>query len=89
MGSLKILRNISHNVRIRRAIVDLGGLQSIVQILTSPDKDLKALAAETIANVATFHRARTTVRKFDGIKKLVSVHTRTHTHTERMQPSAP
>uniref|UniRef100_A0A7N8XJX0 Outer dynein arm docking complex subunit 2 n=1 Tax=Mastacembelus armatus TaxID=205130 RepID=A0A7N8XJX0_9TELE len=73
IGSLKILRKISHNVQIRRAIVDMGGLQSIVKILDSPVKDLKALAAETIANVAKFRRARRTVRQYGGIKKLVKL----------------
>lgn len=53
----------------------MGGLQSIVKILDSPVKDLKALAAETIANVARFHRARRTVRQYGGIKKLVSIST--------------
>lgn len=60
-------------MQIRRAIVDMGGLQSIVKILDSPVKDLKALAAETIANVARFRRARRTVRQYGGIKKLVSI----------------
>lgn len=59
-------------MQIRRTIVDMGGLQSIVKILDSPVKDLKALAAETIANVARFRRARRTVRQYAGIKKLVS-----------------
>lgn len=71
IGSLKILRKISHNVQIRRAIVDMGGLQSIVAILDSPVKELKALAAETVANVAKFRRARRIVRQYGGIRKLV------------------
>ncbi|XP_060920838.1 outer dynein arm-docking complex subunit 2 [Labrus mixtus] len=73
IGSLKILRKISHNVQIRRAIVDMRGLQSIVKILDSPVKDLKALAAETIAYVARFRRARRTVRQYGGIQKLVKL----------------
>ncbi|XP_075968755.1 outer dynein arm-docking complex subunit 2-like isoform X2 [Anarhichas minor] len=73
IGSLKILRKISHNVQIRRTIVDMGGLQSIMKILDSPVKDLRALAAETIANVARFRRARRTVRRYGGIKKLVKL----------------
>ena len=43
----------------------------MVKILRDPDKDLKCLAAETIANVAKFRRARRTVRQHGGIKKLV------------------
>ncbi|XP_074549652.1 outer dynein arm-docking complex subunit 2 [Halichoeres trimaculatus] len=73
IGSLKILRKISHNVQNRRAIVDMGGLQSIVKILDSPVKDLRALAAETIAYVARFRRARRTVRQCGGIQKLVKL----------------
>ncbi|XP_008279473.1 armadillo repeat-containing protein 4 [Stegastes partitus] len=73
IGSLKILRKISHNVQISRTIVYTSGLQKIVTILDLPDKDLKALAAETIANVARFRRARRTVRKLNGIKKLVKL----------------
>lgn len=62
-------------MQICRAIVDMGGLQSIVKILDSQVKELKALAAETVANVARFRRARRTVRQYGGIKKLVSTST--------------
>ena len=69
---MNILKYISKNAQIRRAIADLGGLQTMVKILRDPNKELKALAAETIANVAKFRRARRTVRQHGGIKKLVS-----------------
>lgn len=71
IGSLKILKEISQNTQIRRAIADLGGLQTMVKILKSFNKDLKCLAAETIAHVAKFRRARRTVRQHGGIRKLV------------------
>ncbi|XP_053779488.1 outer dynein arm-docking complex subunit 2 isoform X3 [Desmodus rotundus] len=71
IGSLKILKEISHNSQIRRNIVDLGGLPLMVNILDSPHKSLKCLAAETIANVAKFRRARWAVRHHGGITKLV------------------
>lgn len=44
----------------------------MVNILDSPHKSLKCLAAETIANVAKFRRARQAVRRHGGITKLVS-----------------
>lgn len=44
----------------------------MVKNLDAREKQLKALAAETIANVAQFHKARRAVRNNDGIKKLVS-----------------
>ncbi|XP_062956987.1 outer dynein arm-docking complex subunit 2 [Cynocephalus volans] len=73
IGSLKILKEISHNPQIRRNIVDLGGLPIMVNILDSPYKSLKCLAAETIANVAKFRRARRAVRQHGGITKLVAL----------------
>ncbi|XP_055286155.1 outer dynein arm-docking complex subunit 2 isoform X3 [Moschus berezovskii] len=73
IGSLKILKEISHNPQIRRNIVDLGGLPVMVNILDSPHKSLKCLAAETIANVAKFRRARRVVRHHGGITKLVAL----------------
>ncbi|CAB1350268.1 unnamed protein product [Coregonus sp. 'balchen'] len=73
IGSLKILKEIRCNSQIRRAIADLGGLQIMVKILDSPDKDLKYLATETIANVAKFRWARRTVRQHGGIKRLVDL----------------
>ncbi|NXJ89807.1 ARMC4 protein, partial [Corythaixoides concolor] len=73
IGSLKILKEISQNTLIRHAIADLEGLQMMVKILDSPDKDVKCLAAETIANVARFKQARRTVRQHGGIKKLVGL----------------
>lgn len=60
------MKEISRNVQIRKSIVELGGLQTMVKILKSPNKDLKCLAAETIANVAQFRRARRVVRQYEG-----------------------
>ncbi|XP_061570037.1 outer dynein arm-docking complex subunit 2 [Cololabis saira] len=73
IGSLKILKQICHNPQIRRSIVDMSGLQSIVKILDSTSKEVKALAAESLANMARFRRARRTVRQHGGIEKLVQL----------------
>jgi hypothetical protein len=70
---LQILKEISKNPYVRRSIADLGGLQTMVNILEEQDKDLKCLAAETIANVAKFKRARKVVRQNNGIKRLVAL----------------
>lgn len=50
----------------------MRGLQSIVKLLDSV-KALKALAAETIANVAKFRKARRIIRQHGGIVKLVGI----------------
>lgn len=67
-------------MQIRRAIVYSGGLQSIIKLLDSV-KDLKALAAETIASVAKSRKARRTVRQYGGIKKLVGVQRKSSINT--------
>ncbi|XP_039695605.1 outer dynein arm-docking complex subunit 2 isoform X1 [Pteropus medius] len=87
IGSLKILKEISHNPQIRRNIVDLGGLPIMVNILDSPHKSLKCLAAETIANVAKFKRARRAVRHHGGITKLVALLDCAQNATEPVQSS--
>ncbi|KAL1785026.1 armadillo repeat-containing protein 4, partial [Sigmodon hispidus] len=87
IGSLKILKEISHNPQIRRNIVDLGGLPIMVNILDSPHKSLKCLAAETIANVAKFKRARRAVRQHGGITKLVALLDCGQNSTEPIQQS--
>ncbi|XP_006887151.1 PREDICTED: armadillo repeat-containing protein 4 [Elephantulus edwardii] len=87
IGSLKILKEISHNPQIRRNIVDLGGLPVMVSILDSPNKSLKCLAAETIANVAKFRRARRAVRQHGGITKLVALLDCRQNSSEPSQPS--
>lgn len=66
-GALSVLAAISLNLDIRRSIVDLGGIPLLVNILSEPTKDLKVLAAETIANVGKVRLARKLVRRFGGI----------------------
>ena len=45
----------------------------MVKLLLGGNEELKCLAAETIAHVAKFRRARRTVRQYGGIRKLVSL----------------
>lgn len=71
IGTLRILRSISENPQTRVAIVDLKGLPQLVGILTAPNRELKCLAAETIANIAKFRRARRIVRLNSGLRYLV------------------
>ena len=51
----------------------MGGIELLIKILSEPDSDLKLLAAETMANLAKFRKARTIVRKNGGIPKLIDL----------------
>ena len=44
----------------------------MIQLLKSPNRELKCLTAETIANVAKVPRARRKVRQNGGLQQLVS-----------------
>lgn len=73
LGALHVLADISLNIDIRKTIVDLNGIQLLVQCLCEPAIDLKIIAAENIANVARVRLARQHVRKFKGIPRLVDL----------------
>uniref|UniRef100_A0A8C6S616 Armadillo repeat containing 4 n=1 Tax=Neogobius melanostomus TaxID=47308 RepID=A0A8C6S616_9GOBI len=72
IGALKILRLVSLSPQIQRSMVKMRGVQSLVPLLDIQLPELQALAAETLANVAKFRKARRTVRHSGGIDKLVS-----------------
>ncbi|XP_072810982.1 outer dynein arm-docking complex subunit 2 isoform X3 [Vicugna pacos] len=58
------------------AIRNVGGLEVLINLLETDEvkcQCLKCLAAETIANVAKFRRARRAVRRHGGITKLVAL----------------
>ena len=83
IGTLRILKIISMNTQTRTAIVDLKGLPQLVSILQSDNRELKCLAAETIANIAKFRRGRRIVRYQGGLNYLVrTVHV--HVHVQYM-----
>lgn len=72
MGALKILRDLCTNQFIRRSVVNLGGLKMMAQLLKYPDQDLQCLAAECLANVVKFSRARKIIKQEGAIENLVS-----------------
>uniref|UniRef100_A0A3P9KGW9 Armadillo repeat containing 4 n=1 Tax=Oryzias latipes TaxID=8090 RepID=A0A3P9KGW9_ORYLA len=73
IGALKILIRMSRCVPIQRSMEDMLGVRSLVNNLDSEVIKVKALAAETIANVANFPRARRTVRQSGGIERLIKL----------------
>lgn len=74
ISTLRILKTISTNTQTRTAIVDLKGLPQLVDILKSDNRELKCLAAETIANIAKFRRGRRIVRYQGGLQSLVIIY---------------
>ncbi|XP_023216582.1 armadillo repeat-containing protein gudu-like isoform X2 [Centruroides sculpturatus] len=73
IGALKVLREIASNPAMRHSIICLGGLDSMVKILSEPSLELRCLLAETIANVVHCHRSAIIVRKGGGIPYLIEL----------------
>lgn len=71
IASLLVLREISSNPDISRAIYNMKGLDTLINTLRDPAKELKLLSAETIANISKIRKARRAMRKGDGISRLV------------------
>lgn len=73
IGALRILQEITVHPQIRKKTTLMGGIELLIKILSDPDKELQLLAAESMANLAKFKKARTIVRKNGGIPKLVDL----------------
>ena len=53
IGSLQILKEITHNYQIRKAVAEMDGTKPLVELLKEHNEEaLRCLAAETIANCA-------------------------------------
>lgn len=71
IGSLRVLKGISENQKIRKAIHELDGMQPLVELVKEGNEQIKCLAAETIAYCAKYSRNRRAIRRYGGIRKLV------------------
>ncbi|XP_022242868.1 LOW QUALITY PROTEIN: armadillo repeat-containing protein 4-like [Limulus polyphemus] len=73
IGALKILREIAQSPAVRKSIVELDGLKSMVSVLSDPNIQLRSLVAETIAHVARYRRAQNIVRRRGAIPYLIDL----------------
>ncbi|XP_071444201.1 armadillo repeat-containing protein gudu [Hetaerina americana] len=73
IAALKVLKDISGHVDVRRNLTDLGIVPLLVVTLAQPYKELQILAAETLANVGRVKKACRLVRQSYGIPRLVDL----------------
>lgn len=71
-GSLAVLLRITSSAEIRRCLIDLGIVTSLVELLKHPARDIQVLAAETMANIAMMRKARKQIRVRGGIPLIVN-----------------
>ncbi|KAK2589161.1 hypothetical protein KPH14_001979 [Odynerus spinipes] len=72
-GSLSVLIQIVSSSEMRRILINLGIVTSLIQLLKRPVKDIQVLAAETMAFVARVRKARKQIRIRGGIPVLLDV----------------
>ncbi|EDO45816.1 predicted protein [Nematostella vectensis] len=91
IGSLQLLRRLSCSKFVNLELYRLGGVEQLVSCLESSSFEVQSLAAATLANLVSFGKAYSAVRKGRGIRKLVEllkpgdtksvkVHTRRYTN---------
>lgn len=73
MNALIILKQLTENIDIRRYVIDLNLINSLVELLLLPALDVKAVATLTLANLAKVRLARKLIRERNALPTLVSM----------------
>lgn len=72
LGSLAVLSRMGNYFDTRRYLIDLGIVSPLIEMLKHPARDVRILAAETMASVAMMRKARKQIRVRNGIALIVS-----------------
>lgn len=73
LGSLYILKCLTKNIDYRRYVIDLHAIDSLVLALCEPAADVKALAADIMANLSKIRLARKLIRNSGAIPKIIDL----------------
>lgn len=74
LGSLAVLARLGNCYETRKYLIDLGIVSPLIKMLKQQARDVKILAAETMANVAKMRKARKQIRIRSGIALIVKQH---------------
>ena len=72
-GSLAVLLQIASSPDMRRYLIDLGIVASLIEMLKHPARDIQVLAAETMASIALMRKARKQIRVRGGVSLIVRI----------------
>lgn len=73
LGALHILKSLTNNIDYRRYVIDLHAIESLVISLGEPAADVKALAADILANLSKIRLARKLIRNIGAIPKIIDL----------------
>ncbi|XP_078343809.1 outer dynein arm-docking complex subunit 2-like isoform X4 [Oculina patagonica] len=74
VGALKVLQQLTLNSKYnRRAIISMGGVQILANLITDGPQEVQSLAAANLANMAKSSLGRNILKRHGGIQKLVDL----------------
>ncbi|PFX24986.1 Armadillo repeat-containing protein 4 [Stylophora pistillata] len=74
IGALKVLQQLTiSSIYNRRAVIKMGGVQILVDLITDAPKEVQSLAAANLANLAKSSVGRNILKKYGGLQKLVGL----------------
>ncbi|CAG7823011.1 unnamed protein product [Allacma fusca] len=82
-AALLVIREVTSSPDISRSLFNMRGLETLVECLNDPSRELKLLTAEAVSNICKIKKARRAMRNSNGIARLVDmldIETATHLH---------
>lgn len=73
VAALRLLQQLVTVQHFQRLLVLKSGIATIVRLLSEPERDVRCLAAVTLANAVNNHRSRMLTRKAGAVPLLVSI----------------
>lgn len=74
VGALKVLQQLTLNSKYnRRAVINMGGVQILVNLITDCPQEVQSLAAANLANMAKSSLGRNILKRHGGLQKLVGL----------------
>lgn len=74
IGALKVLQQLTiSSIYNRRAVIKMGGVQILIDLITDAPKEVQSLAAANLANMAKSSVGRNILKKHGGLQKLVGL----------------
>ena len=71
MAALRVLQKMVTMQHFQRLLVMKSGIATVVRLLSEPERDVRCLAALTLANAVNSHRSRMLTRKAGAVPLLV------------------
>ena len=74
VAALRVLQKMVTWQHFQRLLVLKSGIATVVRLLSEPEKDVRCLAAVTLANAVNSHRSRMLTRRAGAVPLLVAIH---------------